>query len=279
MVRILLDAGVETDTTIRTFGNALHLASYMGSEVIVRQLLERMEDINTIGGYFESPLIAGLKGNHPTVVDLFLDRGSDVNQFLPEHGSALHYACGHGSERLIQSLFDHGADINAYHDKHGSVLAAAISQDNRISIEQRAIVELLLRHEPKLQIRECDLLAAASCVCYCDGQHLMGLLFRHEATIVATEGVIVKTIQNMDAFIFDQFGELLQLVLEHDGGLGTTPAMVEAADDESFPGRFPSQLRTQGEVVKILLEHKPINQATADRLKSMSERVALELQE
>ena len=89
------------DTTIRKFGNALHLASYMGSEVLVRQLLEDMEDVNIIGGYFESPLIAGLEGDHSTIVDLLLDRGSEVNQLLPEHGSALHYAYGYRNKMLI----------------------------------------------------------------------------------------------------------------------------------------------------------------------------------
>ena len=130
------------DTTTRTFGNVLHLASYMGSEVVVRQLLEKIEDINTIGGYFESPLIAGLKGNHPTIVDLLLDRGSEVNQVLPDHGSALHYACGHESGRLIQSLLDHGADINAYHDKHGSVLATALHRRRGLygSVQPREVL-------------------------------------------------------------------------------------------------------------------------------------------
>ena len=36
IVRSLLDAGAEIDTITRKFGNALHLACYMGSEVIVR---------------------------------------------------------------------------------------------------------------------------------------------------------------------------------------------------------------------------------------------------
>ena len=266
IVRMLFDAGAEMDPTIREFGNALHLASYMGSEVIVRRLLENMEDVNIIGGYFESPLIAGLQGDHPTIVDLLLDRGSEVNQFLPEHGSALHYACEHGSTRLIQSLLDHGADINAYDKKHGSVLAAAVSRS-----EHRAVVELLLRHEPKVQIRECDLLAAASHL-YCrDGLHLMRLLFRHDASIVATEAVIVKTIQEHKGFSYSS--EALRLVLEHDGGLGTTPAMVEAA--ESLREDSLSKLT---KVTKILLKNQPLNQATADNLKSMSKRAALDLQ-
>ena len=277
IVRSLFDAGAEVDTTIRKFGNALHLASYMGSEFIVRQLLERMEDINIIGGYFESPLIAGLKGDHPTIVDLLLDRGCKVNQFLPEHGSALHYACEHSSRRLIQSLLDHGADINAYDDKHGSVLAAASRNDLIFGSmdEQCPIVEILLRHEPKVQIRECDLLAAAaSYVSGFDDQDFMHLLFRHDPSIVATEAVIVKTIQNYHPFS-DSSNETLRLVLEHDAGLGTTPAMVEAA--ESF--RSGHDLSGLAKLTKILLEHKPINQATADSLKSMSERVTLELQE
>ena len=259
IVRILFDAGAEMDTTIRTFGNTLHLASYMGSEVIVRQLLERMEDINTIGGYFESPLIAGLEGNHPTVVDLLLDRGSEVNQFLPEHGSALHYACGHGSERQIQSLLDHGADLNAYDDKHASVLAAAMSRSSprfESFDEQRAIIELLLRHEPKVQIRECDLLAAASCEYYFDSedfdsedfdsQNLMRLLFRHDPSLVATEAVIVKAIHSSPVRWSD-LGETVRLLLEHDGGLGTTPAMFEAAEN--------LRTRDKAEITKILLEH------------------------
>ncbi|CAF9929192.1 Ankyrin repeat and death domain-containing protein 1A [Imshaugia aleurites] len=166
IVRSLFDTGAEMDTTIRNFGNALHLASYMGSEFIVRQLLKRMEDVNIFGGYFESPLIAALKGDHPTIVRLLLGRGIEVNRSAPEHGFALHYACAHGSKKLIQILLDHGADINAYDEKHGSALASALALAALPPIspteEQCAKVELLLRHEPKVQIRECDLLAAVS---------------------------------------------------------------------------------------------------------------------
>ena len=171
IVRTLLNAGAEVEMTIRKFGNALHLASYIGGEVIVRLLMESMEDINILGGYFESPLIAGMEGDHPIIVSLLLDGGIDVNRPWPEHGSALHYACAHGSKTLIQNLLDHGADINAYDDKHSSVLAAAASRKHpRFHFEASesyhekcAILELLLRHEPKVQIRECDLLAAVSC--------------------------------------------------------------------------------------------------------------------
>ena len=161
----LSNAGAEIDTAIRNFGNALHLASYMGSEVIVRHLLQRMETVNIFGGYFESPLIAGVEGNNIRIVEILLNQDADVNRPSPEHGSALHAACAQGSKKMIQTLLDHGADVNAYDDKNGSVLATAASppgEDALFSKRKRTIVELLLRHDPKVQIRESDLLAAAS---------------------------------------------------------------------------------------------------------------------
>ena len=54
--------------------------------------------------------------------------------------------------------------------------------------------------------------------------------------------------------------EVLPLLLQHDDGLGTTPGMVLRAV-------------TNPEVTKILLEQKPLNQAAADIVESMSERV------
>lgn len=286
IVRSLFDADAEMDTTIRSFGNALHLASYMGSEVIVRQLLEKTKDVNIFGGYFGSPLIAGLNGNHPIIVELLLDRGIEVNHCSPEHGFALHCACAHGSKKVIQSLLDHGADINAYNDKHGSALAAAASRGANLimrhrsiisSRQQRAIVELLLRHEPKVQIRECDLLAAASWEYdilaaaswdyvipaaasweyASDGQHVMSLFLRHDQSAVATEVVIVKAIQNYKR-ISTASGETLQLLLEHDDGLGTTPAMLKAVKDV--------------DAMEMLLKHEPVCQVTTDVLDSAAKQ-------
>ena len=128
IVRSLFSAGAEVDTTTRNFGNALHLASYMGSEDILHQLLKRVEDVNIFGVSFESPLITTLAGDHPNIVGLLLERNIEINRSSPEHGSALRYACAHSSKQ-IHSLRGHGADINAYDEKHGSVLAAATSRE------------------------------------------------------------------------------------------------------------------------------------------------------
>lgn len=248
VVQSLFEAGAEMDMTIRTFGNALHLASYLDCQGIVRYLLQGMEDVNIFGGYFESPLIAATKGNHTDIAVLLLDRGIGFDRSSPEHGSALRCACAHGNKKLIQSLLDRGADVNAHDDRYHSVLAAAVS--SRAGFEERhEIIEMLLGHEPKVHIRECDLLAAIHSVnLNLDYLSPLNLLLKYDESVVVTETVIVEAIRIcwhcMDG------SEDLELLLKREGGLGTTSAMLKAADS--------------GEVIRLLLEHQPDSQITAD---------------
>ena len=264
IVQILFDHGAKIDTDIRDFGNALHLASYLGSETIFRHILQRTLDVNVFGGYFGSPLLAALAGNHAVIVELLLGHGIDVNYASSEHGTALHYACAHGLKKSVQILLDHGADANAYDDEHGSALSAAVptgndtsqSHDSGSSAECRATVELLLRHGDELQIRECDLMAAASCRSAEDGKYYMKLFLEHDQSIRATESVIVQAITSFDPYSPNP-GTLPRL-LERDGELGTTPTMLKAA-------RKP-------EVMRILLEHKPVCELNADILEAAAKQ-------
>ena len=217
IVQSLFDHGAEVDADIRSFGNTLHLASCMGSETIVRHVLKRISDVNVFGGYFGSPLLAALEGDHLVIVELLLGRGIDVNHPSPEHGTALHYACAHGTTKSVQMLLDHGAT-------HRSPLAAAASIGNdtfprnktRSSAERRAIIELLLRHGDKIQIRECDLLAAVFCRPLADSEYYMRLFLEHDQSARATELVIVQAIVNFGRYS-SRFRTLLRL-LERDGG-------------------------------------------------------------
>jgi len=263
IVQSLFDHGAEVNADIRSFGNTLHLASCMGSETIVRHILERISDVNVFGGYFGSPLLAALEGDHLVIVELLLGRGIDVNHPSSEHGTALHYACAHGTAKSVQMLLDHGADVNAYDETHRSPLAAAVSIGNdtfprnktRSSAERRAIVELLLRHGDKVQIRECDLLAAVSCRPLTDSEYYMRLFLEHDQSVRATDPVIVQAIVKFGGYS-SRFRTLPRL-LERDGGLGTTPTMLKAAKEP--------------EVMRMLLEHKPICELTAEILEAAAQ--------
>ena len=207
-----------------------------------------MEDVNIFGGYFESPLIAALGGDHPNIVKLLLDRGIEVNHPSLEHGLPLHCAYRRGNKKLANSLLDRGADINAY-DMHGSVLAAVAFPKGDLR-RQRAIVEELLRHKPKVQIRNSDLLTAATQMYSKDRQYFVSLFLEHDMPTVVVEETIVKVLGSYNPH--ERRGETLSLLLRHDGGRGTTPAMLKAAEC--------------AKAMNILLNHELVCQVTEDVL-------------
>ena len=108
IVRILVARGADVNTETRDFGNALHLASFMGSEFIVKLLLDKGANIDSCGGYFETALLAALAGQHLSVVELLVSKGIRVNTGVLEHGTALHYACSRSPKSTIQLLADMG---------------------------------------------------------------------------------------------------------------------------------------------------------------------------
>lgn len=155
VVRRLVD-GADVYTEPRSFVNVVHLASFMGSEVIVRLLLDRGADVNSTSGYFETALLAALEGDHPALVELLLCRGINVNDSSSKHGTALHYACLRRSKATVRMLLNYGADVNASGGQHGSPLAAAACRDDmafEYKKEKRAIVELLLQCGDKARKR------------------------------------------------------------------------------------------------------------------------------
>ncbi|KAI4091130.1 MAG: hypothetical protein L6R37_007786 [Teloschistes peruensis] len=241
IVQCLLDGGAETDTTIRYYGNALHLASYIDIQVIVRVLLQKVVDVNIFGGYFESPLIAAVEGDHPAIVELLLDRGIEVNRFSPEHGTALHCACAHDNLTIIQSLLNHHADINARNNKNKSTLIVALSSDVG-KTREREMLNLLLRYTTKARITEHDLLALVDARALLDHEKLMGCLLEHDASTGATEAVIVKAIDKVDISEFCP-GYMVQL----------------SEDDLATPEAY-----VRDKWRRMLREHKPQHKLTAD---------------
>lgn len=179
-------------------------------------------------------------------MELLLGHGIDVNYSSSEHGTALRHACANRMVRSVQMLLDHGADVNAYEEKHGSVLAAAIGTPK--------IVELLLRQGGKVLIRERDLLAAALSANSIGGEYYVKLFLEHDQSLRATEPVIIQVIVDLD---WDSIRGILPHLLERDGGLGTTPAMLKAAKNPK--------------VMRLLLDHKPICELTAEVLEAVVE--------
>lgn len=258
VVRTLVDHGADVNTNPGRFGNALHLASFMGSEIIVRLLLDKGADVNATGGYFQTALLAAVEGYHPAIAELLLSRGINSNYSLSDNGTVLQNACLKQSKALVRTLLKYGADVNASGGQHGSPLAAAITGDNVTIVSQagsHAIVELLFQYGDRIQIRECDLFAAAGKHPYSSQQSYIKYFLEYDKTLLATAPVIITAAKNRSTL----GGETLRLLLKRDGGLGVTEAMLKAA--------------TKSEIMKVLLKHRPVCQITTDILVAAAQKL------
>ncbi|KAL8736090.1 MAG: hypothetical protein Q9181_002565 [Wetmoreana brouardii] len=247
IVQNLVEVGAEVDSSIRDFGHALHLASYMGSQVIVRLLLQRMENIHVLGGYFISPLIAAIEGDHPAIVRLLLDHGVKVDRT-----AFVQYASGHEENR--DSPFAIALSLNGPSSMQSRGTGTGI-----LMLEQQQVVDMLLGFRPKIQVTERDLLAALEADNYNfrDHKNFVGRFLAHDESAIVTEAVIIKAIHMASSENLSI--KTLALLLKHDAGLGTTPAMLKAT--------------RRVEVMRLLLEHTPQCQLTANTVLELIRRV------
>ena len=61
------------------YGNALQAASYMGSEAIVKMLLENGAEVNAKGGKYGNALNAATFMGNKAIVELLLENGAEEN--------------------------------------------------------------------------------------------------------------------------------------------------------------------------------------------------------
>ncbi|RDW57688.1 hypothetical protein BP5796_12489 [Coleophoma crateriformis] len=138
VVRLLLEKGAEVNAQGGQYGNPLQAAATIGSEPVVRLLLEKGAEVNAQGGELANALqAAAYRGNEP-VVRLLLEKGAEVNAQGGELGNALQAAASHGNEPVVRLLLENGAEVNAQGGELGNALQAAAYGGNE------PVVRLLL---------------------------------------------------------------------------------------------------------------------------------------
>ncbi|EUC41411.1 hypothetical protein COCMIDRAFT_8874 [Bipolaris oryzae ATCC 44560] len=117
------------------YATALHAASAIGHEAVVKLLLERGAKINIEGAY-RSPLHAASARGHEAVVRLLLERGAKIN-IEGAYRSLLYAASEKGHEAVVKLLLDKVADVDVGDGYYQTALRAASAEGHE------AVVELL----------------------------------------------------------------------------------------------------------------------------------------
>jgi ankyrin repeat protein len=161
LTSLLLDEGADSNLRGGELGSPLHAAATSGGKAITEMLLRRGGDISLRDADGDSILLSAASGGsikavrllldrgdeifkrttgsalferrlyrHREILQVFLDRGVDINCGDVNNTTALHAAAANGETDCVSFLLRKGADPNVCDETDGDVLRAALSIDN-----------------------------------------------------------------------------------------------------------------------------------------------------
>ena len=224
-----------------SFPPPLYYAALLGTEDIVRRLLERGDQVNETGGFCGIALQAAAYNNHEGVLDILLENGAEVNAVSGHFGNALQAAAYKGHTMLVHRLLESGANVvDDPHGFYGNALQAAAA--NGHVEEVRLLIEFGADVNERGGVYESALIAAAI------GGHVTA------ATVLLENGADINLRGNMEnptalyAAAALGHGEVVNLLLE------------KGADSNAEGGRYGSALRAaahggSADVIERLVRH------------------------
>ena len=98
---------------LKSDATPLYLAALCGFQDLVEHLIVKYpHQVNAIGGYYVTPLVAALAGRHFQTAELLHQNGAHVNVHGEEEETALCSAAWYGDLEMVQVLFNLEADVN-----------------------------------------------------------------------------------------------------------------------------------------------------------------------
>lgn len=283
IVEMLVRAGARVDCESPVYGPALHLAALLGSEEVVRLILDKGLPVNTKGGYFETGLFAAIEGIQTGVVRMLLKGGIDVQHNHRELGTALHHACRKESVECLRMLLDHGADPTILDSRGNSVLTTALKSEARTGRTCKRADDLLptlLLLASRLPVQDIDVLIAAK-------SHNLNWVLPH---LLGISKELVVPEEAIIAFLKSPWSnrEYLPLLIQRNGGKGVTEDMLKSAAANTkvpLPDLLafhpicpitPAIIKTYKDASNILtlLQHQPDLPITQDLAISIIRRTA-----
>ncbi|TAQ83941.1 hypothetical protein B7494_g7736 [Chlorociboria aeruginascens] len=145
MVQLLLDHGADVNARGGKYGDVVGSAAAWADVGAFSLVLEKVVDVNTRGGDFGFPLQAVASRRIVEMAQMLLNRGAKINETGGKFGTALQAATSHGSHKMIALLLSNGADPNVPAvGKYGYALQGSAAYGDE------KVVEMLLKHGAKV---------------------------------------------------------------------------------------------------------------------------------
>ena len=119
VVQLLLERGVDVNSSNKDHWTPLHSASHHGMSEIARVLLDHGANANAENDENETPLYSVSRGRYHSqdddvrIAELLLNHGADVNGQPKALGNPLTWSSYYGKPGIVRVLLDHGATVNA----------------------------------------------------------------------------------------------------------------------------------------------------------------------
>lgn len=115
-VRKLISKGASVNAQDKNGLSALYLAASCGHLEVVKELIQQVDDVDSMSND-NTPLMIAAYGGHLAVVNLLIEAGADVNARGKYGLTVLMKPIFSNKPKVVQLLIEKGADINLVDDK------------------------------------------------------------------------------------------------------------------------------------------------------------------
>ena len=215
---------IDTDAPMRsTFYRFTHLfpsaavplyyAALCGFQDLVEHLVFKYpEHVNARGGYYVTPLVAALAGEHFQTARILRDKGADPNVGGNVGASPLHSAAYYGQLQMVQTLLlEYKADVNVRKDSGETPLHYLSNNfDSGPYISQlRNISQFLLEHGADVNARSIDLSTPLHVAARCGRIEVVRVLLEYGARVDAEDK------EGKTPFRVARHPDIIKLLSEH----------------------------------------------------------------
>jgi ankyrin repeat protein len=238
----------------------LYYAALCGFQDLVEHLiLKYPQHVNANGGYYMTPLVAALAGEHFRTAKILHDNGAHLNVRGDGQATPLHSAAYYGDFQMVQVLLEYKADVNARNaigETSLSYMWRRAWEGPKLSQLLLNVVRILLKHGADVNARSNDQTTPLKMAARSWKVEVVGVLLEHGADVNAPgsdhSGLLHIAVRWSNA-------EVVRGLLEQGADVNAR------GNDHSTPLRIAA--RWAGvDVVRVLLEHgADVNACGIDR--------------